>query len=66
MNKRIATHTNILFGKPCVAGTCITVQNVLELVREGISAEVIRKDYYPDLTNEDLGACANIANLSND
>ena len=35
MNNRIAVNPKIHFGKPCVAGTRIPVQSVLELVREG-------------------------------
>ena len=61
MNNRIATHPNIHFGKPCVAGTRITVTNVLELVREGIPADVIRTEYYPDLTSDDIKACVEYA-----
>jgi uncharacterized protein (DUF433 family) len=37
MHPRIAVYPEIHFGKPCVAGTRIPVQNVLELVREGIA-----------------------------
>lgn len=54
MNERISVNPNIHFGKPCVAGTRITVQNVLELVNENLSFEEIRKDYYPDLEIEDI------------
>lgn len=36
MKERIAVNPNIHFGKPCVAGTRITVQNVLELLKEAI------------------------------
>ena len=36
MFDRIAANPNIHFGKPCIAGTRIPVQNVLELVEEGI------------------------------
>ncbi|MBE9109882.1 DUF433 domain-containing protein [Nodosilinea sp. LEGE 07298] len=34
---RITANLDIHFGKPCIAGTRITVQNVLELVTEGIA-----------------------------
>jgi uncharacterized protein YfaS (alpha-2-macroglobulin family) len=37
MKDRIAVNPRIHFGKPCVAGTRISVQSVLELVREGLS-----------------------------
>ena len=54
---RISVNPNVHFGKPCVAGTRITVANVLELVSEGLSFEEIVKDYYPDLTIQDIQAC---------
>jgi uncharacterized protein (DUF433 family) len=57
MKDRIAVNPQIHFGKPCVAGTRIPVQSVLELVREGISFAEIVRDYYPDLTAEDVRAC---------
>jgi uncharacterized protein (DUF433 family) len=57
MPKRIAVRSDIHFGKPCVAGTRITVQSVLELVREGVASGEICRDYYPDLTPEDIQAC---------
>lgn len=58
---RIQVSPNIHFGKPCVAGTRIPVQTVLELVREAIPFEVIIRDYYPDLTSEDIKACVQYA-----
>ena len=61
MQSRINVDPHIHFGKPCVAGTRIPVQNVLELVREGISFSEIRKDYYPDLNDEDIRACIQYA-----
>ena len=61
MKDRIAVNPQIHFGKPCVAGTRITVQNVLELVREGISFADIIRDYYPDLQSEDIRACVQYA-----
>jgi uncharacterized protein (DUF433 family) len=57
MSERISTRPDVHFGKPCVAGTRITVQSVLELVREGVGTEDIRRDYYPDLTPDDIRAC---------
>ena len=59
MNERISVNPNIHFGKPCVTGTRITVQNVLELLNEDLSFEEIKKDYYPDLEVEDIKACLN-------
>jgi len=61
MKARIEVNPNIHFGKPCVAGTRIPVQSVLELVREGIPFNKIIKDYYPDLQIEDIRACIQYA-----
>ncbi len=61
MKERIEINPNIHFGKPCVAGTRIPVQSVLELVREGIPFEKIIQDYYPDLQVEDIRACIQYA-----
>ncbi len=57
MNERISVNPNIHFGKPCIAGTRITVQSVLELINEGLSFEEIKRDYYPDLKTEDIKDC---------
>jgi len=61
MKARIAVNPNIHFGKPCVAGTRIPVQNVLELVSEGLSFGEIIQDYYPNLQIEDIRACIQYA-----
>ena len=58
---RIIIDPDIHFGKPCVAGTRILVKDVLELVQEDISFDQITKDYYPDLTVEDVKACVRYA-----
>ena len=61
MSARISVNPNIHFGKPCVAGTRITVQSVLELIREGLTFNEIMQDYYPALTLEDIQACIQYA-----
>jgi uncharacterized protein (DUF433 family) len=61
MKARIEIDPNVHFGKPCVAGTRIPVQYVLELVREGISFEEIIRDHYPDLVIDDIQACIQYA-----
>lgn len=58
---RIVVDPKIHFGKLCVNGTRITVEDVLELIQEGISFAEITKKYYPDLTLEDVKACAKYA-----
>jgi uncharacterized protein (DUF433 family) len=57
MRERIAVTPDVHFGKPCVAGTRIPVQSVLELVREGVTFGEITRDYYPDLSGDDIRAC---------
>jgi len=58
---RISVNPQIHFGKPCIAGTRITVQNILELLNEGLSFDAIIQDYYPDLEVEDIRACLRYA-----
>jgi uncharacterized protein (DUF433 family) len=43
-------------GQPCIRGLRMTVQDVLEYLASGMSAEEILADF-PDLTAEDIRAC---------
>ena len=61
MIERIVVDPEVHFGKPCVAGTRITVQSVLELLDEDLSFREVIQDYYPDLTPEDIRACVQYA-----
>ncbi len=61
MIERIAVDPKVHFGKPCIAGTRITVQAVLELLDEGLSFGEIIRDYYHDLVVEDIHACIQYA-----
>jgi uncharacterized protein (DUF433 family) len=61
MGVTITVDPGVHFGKPCIAGTRITVQDVLELVREGIPFEKVIEDYYPELREEDIKACLQYA-----
>ena len=58
---RITVNPRIHFGKPCITGTRITVQNILELLDEGITFDEIINTYYPDLVVEDIRACIQYA-----
>ncbi|MGE5659166.1 MAG: DUF433 domain-containing protein [Actinomycetota bacterium] len=58
---RISVNPQIHFGKPCIAGTRITIQSVLELLNDGLSFAEIIRDYYPDLQVEDIRACLQYA-----
>ena len=59
--ERITVNPRIHFGKPCIKGTRITVQSVLELLNEGLTFEHIIKDYYPELSKDDIHACLQYA-----
>ena len=61
MKSKISVSPNIHFGKPCVSGTRIPVQSVLELIGEGISFEEIIHDYFPELGVTDIQACVQYA-----
>jgi len=61
MINRITINPKVHFGKPCVSGTRITVQNVLELLNDGLSFGEIRENYYPELTVDDIHACMEYA-----
>jgi uncharacterized protein (DUF433 family) len=61
MKERIEVNPVVHFGRPCVAGTRIPVQDVLELVAEGIPFGEIVRDYYPDIEIEDIQACVRYA-----
>ena len=53
MFQRIVCNPAILGGKPCVKGTRISVEFLLELLASGASRADIRLDY-PHLTSEDV------------
>jgi uncharacterized protein (DUF433 family) len=59
--KRIVIDPKIHFGKPCIAGTRITVENVFELIQENIPFNEIIEKYCPDLDIEDIKACPRYA-----
>lgn len=58
---KIIVDSQIHFGKPCLRGTRIPVQSILELLDEGLSFTEIIRDYYPDLKTEDIQACIRYA-----
>ena len=61
MRNRITINPAVHFGKPCVSGTRIPVQDVLEVVQAGKPFADIIRDHYPDLTVEDIRACVQYA-----
>ena len=52
---RIVVNPKVMTGKPVLKGTRITVELVLRLLAQGLSAEEILKDY-PHLTKDDITA----------
>lgn len=55
LRARITVNPGVRFGKPCIRGHRITVQEVLEWLSGGASQEQILSDY-PQLTREDFWA----------
>lgn len=53
MFSRIVSNPAILGGKPCIKGSRITVEFILELFASGASQDDIIKAY-PHLTSEDI------------
>jgi len=58
---RIVIDPKIYGGKPCIRGTRITVTMVLELLEDGVTFQQVIKDYYPQLTVDDIKACLQYA-----
>lgn len=61
MNNRIEIEPNICHGQPCIKGTRIMVYIILELLEAGLTDDAIIRDYYPNLTPEDIKACLHYA-----
>ncbi len=57
---RIALDPNVMFGKPVICGTRITVEHLLRKLASGMPVEQILADH-PRLTNEDLLAALGFA-----
>lgn len=59
--ERISVDPEVCHGQPCIRGTRIMVYLILELLEAGVSPEQIIRDYYPQLTKEDIEACLHYA-----
>jgi uncharacterized protein (DUF433 family) len=57
---RIVAEPTICMGKPTIRGTRITVDFVLRLIGDGLTAPEIVHDY-PELTDEDVRQAAKYA-----
>jgi uncharacterized protein (DUF433 family) len=56
----IITDPGVLAGKPVIAGTRISVQLILEKLRDGWTIDDLLDDY-PQLTREQIGAALDYA-----
>ncbi len=52
---RVISDPTIMFGKPVIAGTRITVEHILRCLAAGETADDIIADY-PPLTRDDISA----------
>jgi len=57
---RITVNHNIMLGKPVIAGTRITVENILRKLAEGVSFNTLL-EMYPKLEATDIFACLQFA-----
>ncbi len=61
----ISTNPNIRFGKPCITGTRIAVQDILEWLASGMAFEGIIKDF-PELDMPKIRAAIAFATRQED
>lgn len=59
---RISIDKNICHGKPHIKGTRIMVQQILDLLASGATAQEIIEFDFPDLKIHDIQACLVFAN----
>ncbi|MDQ3040992.1 MAG: DUF433 domain-containing protein [Acidobacteriota bacterium] len=60
MEHLIESNPKIMFGKPVIKGTRITVELILGKIAEGISVDEILSSY-PHLTREQVLGCVDFA-----
>jgi uncharacterized protein (DUF433 family) len=56
----IVRNKDIMMGKPCIKGTRITVELILENLSQGGTIEYLLEGY-PHITREDIYACIDYA-----
>lgn len=56
MNERISIDPAVCNGRPCIQGTRIAVQTILEFLGAGDSVDEVLEEF-PTLTREDVLAC---------
>ena len=60
MENLIESNPKIMFGKPVIKGTRITVELILEKIAEGETASTVSPSY-PHLSREQILACVDFA-----
>lgn len=60
MIDRIVVDPKVMLGKPVIAGTRITVEQTLKLLKQGLTIKEILKDY-PHLKKADIEAAIDYA-----
>lgn len=56
---KISVSSNILFGKPCIQGTRIAVEQILACLSEGWTHSKIKKEF--GISEEDIKSCIDFA-----
>ena len=62
---RITTAPDQCHGHPCIRGLRIRVEDILEMLADGATAEEILADF-PDLEPDDIRACSAYAAIQTD
>lgn len=61
MTDRIEVSPGVCHSQPCLKGTRILVHTVIELIESGLTPKDIVKDYYPNITEDDVKQCLHYA-----
>ncbi len=61
MNNNIEANATVCHGQPCIKGTRIMVYIIIELLESGLTSDDIIRDYYPQITKEDIKQCLHYA-----
>lgn len=59
--ERITSNPKVMLGKPCIKGTRITVELILEQLSQGTSIHEITEEMYPHIEREDVLAAIRYA-----
>ncbi len=61
MDNKIEVNPNVCHGQPCIKGTRIMVYIIIELLESSLTPDDIIRDYYPQITKEDIKQCLHYA-----